>query len=168
MTNNLPPEKLHPRLYRMITTASEHIDRMWKLAGSVASVWHYVRANGDEVVTLSPPVPKDAGIALMRKVLAQEDAVAVLYFDEAWTFLTSDPQEAQRYVASGMGAAAHPRRVEIVHFQAEDETGQLLAMRKIIRHAGRPPELGPLEIKDESIQSVGRMVGMLPRRGTMQ
>jgi hypothetical protein len=163
-----PPDKAHPRLYRMITTASGHIDQMFKLAGSVASMWHYVRANGDEVVMLSPPLDHDEAIALMREHLAEEDAIAVLYFDEAWTFTTTDPVEAEQWAASGLDASHHPRRTEIVHFLAEDETGQLLASRAIVRHPGRPPELGPLEIEPNMHESTGRMVGLLPRRGMLQ
>jgi hypothetical protein len=163
MTSNHPAKELHPRLYAMIETASRNVEQMFAMARSVASVWHYVTADGNEVVMLSPPfLDKDLTIALMRTMLEVEEAVAVLYFDEAWTFVTSDLQEVADYLAHGLGAADHPRRVEIVHFTAEDDTGNLTAMRKIVRHRHRPPELGPLEFSDADM-SVGRMVGLLPR-----
>jgi hypothetical protein len=163
MTSNNPAKDRHPRLVRMIETASRNIDEMFHLANMVASVWHYVRADGSEVVLLSPPgLDKDHTVALMRTMLAAEEAVAVLYFDEAWSFVTDDLEEAKRHLAAGLTAADHPRRVEIVHFMAEDETGNLTAMRKIVRHRHRPPELGPLEFSDADM-SVGRMVGLLPR-----
>jgi hypothetical protein len=154
--------EMHPRLVRLIALASDHIEKMFPQTGNVAAMWHWVRADGDHVVALAPPVSKDDGIALMRQVLATEEAVAVLYVDEAWTFCTNDRQEAADFVAAGLTAEQHPRRVEVVVFNAEDDTGNLMGTRKIERPAGKPPRLGPLEL-EESTWSAGRMVGLLSR-----
>jgi hypothetical protein len=65
------------------------------------------------------------------------------------------------------GLAGHPDRVEIVVFSAEDENeGQLAAHRLIIRGNGKPT-LGPLLFMDETMSS-SRLVGLLPRRATLQ
>ena len=159
-----PTAKNHPRLTRMIEKASRNIEQIFSFTGSVAAMWHYVRADGDEVVMLAPlDLDKDEAVLIVRKLLADENAVAVLFMDEAWSFVTSDPQEAAEWLASGRNASTHPRRREVVHFQAEDETGALIAMRDIVRTPGQPPTLGPLVV-EESDMAVGRFVGMLPRR----
>jgi hypothetical protein len=64
--------------------------------------------------------------------------------------------------------ADHPDRVEIVILSGEDETaGWCTARRVIIRPQHGKPYLGPLEI-DVFEVSEGRMVGLLPQRGTRQ
>jgi hypothetical protein len=158
-----PPDTHHPRLLHMIKTASRNIEQIFGVAGSVAAMWHWVTADGDEVVALAPPVPKDAAIVIMRQVLADDEAVAVLFIDEAWTFTTSDKSEAQAWLASGRDASQHPNRREIVHFLAEDDSGQLIGLRNIYRTPGRPPRLGPLSI-EASFAPAGRMASLLPRR----
>jgi hypothetical protein len=155
-------DELHPRLVQMITMASQHIETMFPLAGRVAAMWHYVKSDGDHVVLLAPPVEKDLAAALMRQVFEAEEAVAVLYVDEAWTFMTTDPQAAADHLASGKGAEQHPDRIEVVMFNAEDETGNLMGVRRIERPPGEPPRLGPLELETWT-HSHGRMVGMIPR-----
>jgi hypothetical protein len=159
-----PTAKIHPRLTRMIERASRNIEQIFAVVGSVAAMWHYVKSDGDEVVMLAPlNLSKDDTVAIVRQVLADEDAVAVLFMDEAWSFVTSDPQEAAAWLASGRNASTHPRRREVVHFQAEDNTGALIAVREIVRTPGQPPTLGPLVV-EECDQAAGRLVGMLPRR----
>lgn len=163
-------QQQHPRLVKLIEVASSTVERIFNKAGRVAAMFHYVKDNGDHVVTLAPVhLSKDVGFAFMRAVFEAEGAVAVMFIDEAWTFVTDDVEEAAAHLASGRGATDHPRRVEIVHFSAEDETGSLTATRKIERPPGQPPQLGPLEIMD-SVWSVGRTVGLLPRpqKATLQ
>jgi len=156
-------DELHPRLVQMITLASQHIDVMFPLAGGhVAAMWHFIKSNGDHVVTLAPPVDKDTAAALMRAVFEAEEAVAVLYIDEAWTFMSSDMDEVAAHLASGKGAEQHPKRIEVVMFNAEDETGNLMGVRRIERPPGKPAQLGPLEL-EQWTESHGRMVGMIPR-----
>ena len=75
------------------------------------------------------------------------------------------------------GISQHPDRVEVVQLQGEDqECGQLMAQMRIIRPASGKPYLKPMEWlidlpfipRGATVQSEGRMVGVLPVRGTRQ
>ena len=81
----------------------------------------------------------------------------------------------ERDRVSRRGLANHPERIEVVTLQGEDRAcGQIVAHRRIIRPAGRQPYLGALETMEEvlhlprgaAFQFQGRMVGLLPVRGT--
>ena len=71
------------------------------------------------------------------------------------------------------GVRNHPDRVEVLMFQGEDrDAGQMSMQRKIIRPANSKARLGPpdwlFDKNTHNIQSEGRMVGLLPVRGTKQ
>jgi hypothetical protein len=163
MTSSTAAQR-HPRLLKLIETASGTVEKIFAMSGGVAAMFHYIKENGDHIVTLAPTnLDKDTGVALMRSVFELERAVAVMYIDEAWTFLSTDWNEVRAHIESGVGVAEHPRRIEIVHFSAEDDTGSLLGVRRIERPPGQKPQLGPLEIEESNGMSVGRFVGLLPR-----
>jgi hypothetical protein len=162
-------QEQHPRLVKLIEAASSSVEQIFAKAGSVASMFHYVKNNGDHIVTLAPVhLEKDEGFELMRTIFAIENAVAVMFIGEAWTFV-ADINEARAHVESGRSAVDHPRRIEIVTFEAEDSTGTLSGRRTIERPAGKRPQLGPLEIETSKF-ATGRLVGMLPKpsKATLQ
>jgi hypothetical protein len=85
------------------------------------------------------------------------------------------PEEQEDILGNGL--SEHPDRVEVVQIQGEEhEYGRIIASRAIIRPRIGRPHLGPLEMvndlpfipRDAVVQSEGRMVGMLPVRGTRQ
>jgi len=154
----------------MIETASLNIEAIFNHVGRVAAMWHWHCADGEQFVTLVPPgVSKDEAVATIREVLIAHEAVAVLFIDEAWTYLAKSEAEAVEWASAERTKPDDPHAREIVHFVAEDDTGELIGVRDIIRPPNGKPQLGQLVI--EEMQSpVGRFVGMLPRprRATLQ
>jgi hypothetical protein len=54
-------------------------------------------------------------------------------------------------------------------FQAEDnEAGLITGHREIVRPKNGKPYLGPLQMMPSGMQSEGRLVGLLPRKGSLQ
>ena len=165
----MSPQANHPRLVRMIETASRNVESIFNMVGFVAAMWHWHTADGDQFVTLSPPgLNKDEAVATVREALIAHEAVAVLFIDEAWTFLAKSEAEAVEW-AIAERKPDDKRAHEIVHFVAEDDTGELIGVREIIRPPNGKPHLGQL-VLEEMQSPVGRFVGMLPRprRATLQ
>lgn len=155
----------HPKLRSMIESASQFVENVFAQDGAIASIWHYVRGDGQEVVMAAPPTEdKDEAVMLMRSVFQLENAVRCLFICEAWTVEVGGEAEVkamQAWIARGGSAVDHPQRCEVILFAAEDDTGQLTAQRKIVR-TGDKPQLGELRI-DEFALSEGRYIGMLPQ-----
>jgi len=165
----MSPQANHPRLVRMIETASRNIETIFNNVGHVAAMWHWHAADGDQFVTLAPPgLSKDECVATIREVLILHEAVAVLFIDEAWTFTVKTEAEALEWVTAER-KPDDPHAREIVHFVAEDDTGELIGVRDIIRPPNGKPQLGQL-VLEEMAAPTGRFVGMLPRprRATLQ
>ena len=147
--------------------ASNTLEKVFVKTGIINPMFHVIQRNGKEFAlpgNLSDD--KDMMCAIARKAFEMCDVVRYLYVDEAWIVEAIGP-EAERIVRETvrMGARNHPLRKEVIMLSAEDEDeGQLLARRLIIRPATGPAYLGPLEIDTETVQSEGRFVGLLPRR----
>lgn len=114
---------------------------------------------------------KDAGMAAIRHILKEQDADWFLMIVEAWTVELKEAEgksleEARKLVPADL--EDYEGRVEVVWFQFEDqECGQILARRKIVRKDGKS-HLEPLEFIKDASQHEGRMVGLLPPRGRAQ
>jgi hypothetical protein len=114
--------------------------------------------------------------ALVRAYFDLHDVIRYVYMGEAWTLeRIIRPEEQEEIYRKGI--AEHPDRVEVVQLQDEDhEYGQIISARKIIRLVGGKPYLASPEMINDlpfiphgaTVQSEGRMVGMLPVRGTRQ
>jgi hypothetical protein len=144
---------------------------MMLLEGNVAPIWHMTTRSGEEIIELMPPCEsKDDAMALIRSLMAICDVVRYVYFAEAWTlhYHATLPSKEEVEQTACEGLEHHPDRVEIVMFTAEDnESGMISGHRRIIRDNGRP-HLGPLEMLPSGTISEGRMIGVLPRKGTLQ
>jgi hypothetical protein len=124
---------------------------------------------------LTPPLEsKDLAIALMKAMFECFHVVRYVHFTEAWT-LDYRGEKARKITSEDLrkikqeGLSQHPDRVEVVMFQAEDnEAGLITGHRPIIRPNGKKPYLGPIEYLSEGMESEGRLVGLLPRKGTLQ
>lgn len=155
-------------LSKMIASASDFCAEMFARTGEIAAMWHAVRRNGDNMITPHPTsVDKDTAAAMMRALFEQQDVVRCLFISEAWIGESDDQagiKKLQAWVEEYGSIEDYPGRVEVVAFMAEDiEAGQITAHRRIER-AGGLSRLGPLEVDDLiSVESSGRMVGMLPR-----
>jgi hypothetical protein len=164
-------------LRAMLAHASAFCEKHFALKGEIAPMWHAITSDGRTVIEPHPvELGKDLAAAMMRTFFDLRDVVRYVYIGEAWTLdRMIKPEEYEEIFRKGL--SEHPDRVEVVQLQGEDrDYGQIIAARKIIRPKKGKPYLGPLEdINDlphipagASVQSEGRMVGMLPVRGTRQ
>lgn len=167
-------------LRAMLDYASRFAERQFNRAGEVRPMWHAVTRGGESLI-MPPPIGaanKDESVALMRALFELRDVVRYLFLDEAWTL--DKLVEGDELAIERTGLGQHPERVEIVMFSGEDhEAGMLMGHRRIFRPAGRKPYLGPLVMQDEHpamaaarseriAETSGRLVGLLPNRGTRQ
>lgn len=164
-------------LRAMLDFASGFCERMFAKKGEVAPMWHAVKRNGEQFVEPHPQqLGKDLASAMIRAQFNLLDVVRYIYIGEAWTV---DKQVSEQALQEEVLAYArqgrlheHPDRIEIVQLQGEDyECGQIMGQRVIKRPSNGKPYLAALEIlvqPGDGVQSQGRMVGMLPVRGTKQ
>jgi hypothetical protein len=141
-------------------------------------MWHAVTAKGDNLIQPHPVLfDKDAAMEMIRLWFNLMDVIRYVYISEAWTLERPDISEAELAKIDREGLANHPDRIEVVQIQGEDsEYGQIVAHRLIIRPRTDKPHLGPLKTEIDipgvpigaRVQSEGRMVGLLPVRGTVQ
>jgi hypothetical protein len=163
------------QLRQLIEYASGFAEGVMAKDGYVASLWHCVKADGQQIVTPHPAGDKDLANAMMRAFFDLHDVVRYVYLGEAWTLLQPESEQAVNdWIAKHGSLKDHPRRKEVVQLMGEDsECGQHIWWREIIRPKNRKPYLGPLQTFQElhpgkPLESRGRMVGMLPVRGTKQ
>jgi hypothetical protein len=154
-------------LRSLIEQVSADAEAIFNDLGCLTPFSHCI--DGDGVLHLVMPAQsedKDFAAAVMRVFMEEHKIVRYCFVDEAWTALLLLPTEAE--ARKVVRVADHPLRKEVVFFSAEDESGMLTAQREILRASGKP-SLGPLVINDTTgWSSEGRLVGMLPRRGTVQ
>lgn len=156
-------------LRRMIDAVSRFAETEFARTREIVPMFHAITATGQTVIEPWPVyLGKDAAAALMRQFFAAADVVRYVYVNEAWTLdIVGLPEAEQRRIIA-TGCADHPQRKEVVMISGEDrDCGQMLANRPIVRPSIGAPYLGPLTL-DQFPQSEGRMVGMLPVRGTRQ
>jgi hypothetical protein len=161
-------------LRKMIAVTSRACDVAFRGTGMVAPMWFAVSASGEKF-DVEPPsfLGKDTCVAMVRAFFKTKDVVRYVFVDEAWTIERAINDKAELDSIYRHGVASHPDRVEVVVIQGEDrDCGQIVAHRRIMRPANQRPYLAPLEVLIEprgaALQSEGRMVGMLPPRGTLQ
>jgi hypothetical protein len=158
-------------LKQFLEQTSEQVEQLFKKTGRLLPMYHVVEQNGRHVIMPPPPdATKDEAIALIKALFLLIRPQRYIFCDEAWTIDAHGEEAIARaidFVRSHGSAKDHPDCKEVVIFQAEDrQAGQLTGRRLIIRRAGRKPRLGPLQI-DDTISSEGRMVGLLPRDGSV-
>jgi hypothetical protein len=154
----------HHDLRAMIEAASRWTDEQFAAKGKILPVWHVIADSGRCLILPSPPGDKDTSATIMRSLLHVLGATRYMFIAEAWAVeLKADElDEVERLDRDG--ASTHPRRLEVVMFSGEDQSGELLGRRRIERPRNGKPYLGPLELEAMSV-SEGRLVGMLPQRG---
>jgi len=149
---------------------STFCDRYFGEHGGVSAMYHVVLRSGQHSI-IRPPYAENKELSIMAiRVLFEElDVVRYVYLDEAWVMSNETASEDEMNAAMRDGVKTHPKRFEVVFMSGEDETcGQLCWYRKIIRDAGKRPSLGPLVQMPTKAESEGRMIGLLPQRGTRQ
>jgi hypothetical protein len=150
------------KLRKLVEIASKAAERCFNRTGELLPMWHCLRSDGAHMLVPTPSPNKDTAVALMKVLFEIEPVVGYVFMDEAWIVASEDAGEARALAEQGR-LSEHPDRVEIIMFTAEDETGMLMAQRKIIRPPGKKPRLGPLEIEDWK-EMEGRFIGLLPTR----
>ena len=157
---------------QLIELASPWAAAQFRKHGGLSPMYHGLCANDDHVII--PVVPegsKDAWVAVVRAAFAEHDVVSYVFICEAWLREATNAEADRlhdKWLKSGI--ANDPKRIEVVLLNAEDAEGMVLARRPIIRHRGRP-HLGDLKVLSSGSDGCmfeGRMVGLLPARGTRQ
>jgi hypothetical protein len=165
------------QLRELIAFASGQCDKLFAREGIIYPMWHAITSTGETLIETPPFDNKDLAVAMIRALFDLRDVVRYVFVDEAWTLSRMlQPNEEEKAYREGL--ANHPDRIEIVMISGEDhECGQLMVHRNIIRPAKGKPYLCPLQSLDDlpfippgahATQSEGRMVGLLPVRGTRQ
>lgn len=156
-------------LRAFITETDRKIVAIFNATGVIHPMWHSVNAAGEHRVIAAPPTPdKDVAAALMRCYFELENVVRYVFVDEAWTIYLPIERDNELPEIMQRGLAEHPDRIEVLMYQAESDDGAMVAAhRTILRRPHGKPRLGPLEFIESKIRE-GRLVGMLPRRGTVQ
>lgn len=166
------------QLRSMFDRASQFCEAHFAAHGEITPMWHAVTSEGETIIEQHPGfLGKDIAMVLIRAFFDAKDVVRYVYIGEAWTLKEMiKPEDAEAIMRDGI--ANHPDRLEIVQLQGEDaECGQIMGQREIIRPESGWPYLGPLVMIADlpSIPhgarlsaSEGRMVGVLPARGTRQ
>jgi hypothetical protein len=158
-----------PELAALIERASGAAAEIFCEAGEVLAMYHVVLRDGRELVLPAPPGPKDLGIRIMRAAFAALDVTRYVFIDEAW-MLDGGVAAADLARVQREGIRAQPGRIEVLMFGAEGASGMLLARRRILRPEGAKPELAALDFfsMGDGVALSGRMIGLLPARGTRQ
>jgi hypothetical protein len=164
------------QLREMLAFTSGQCDKIFARTGVIYPMWHAITSAGETIIERPAFGDKDFAVAMIRALFDLKDVVRYVFVDEAWTLNRMvRPDEDEKIRREGI--ANHPDRVEVLMIQGEDrECGQIMLHRNIIRPASGKPYLGPLQSLDDlpfipqgaGVQSEGRLVGLLPVRGTRQ
>jgi hypothetical protein len=162
------------KLRTLLASASLGCELSFDQTGMVAPTWYAIAASG-ELIELTPPHPnKNLAIVMVRAFFELHDVIRYVFVDEAWS-LRGKSSDSDLAVIEKHGVAGHADRVEVVMIMGEDrDAGMLAAHRRIIRPPHRRPYLAPLEMLSDlpnvprgaTFQTSGRMIGLLPPRGT--
>jgi hypothetical protein len=144
-----------------IRNLSNNCEEYMARNGCVTPMFHIVTRGGVHLILDAPDRDKDISALKIRVLLKLVDAVLYAFCDEAWMAKYDKPEP-------DVMPSERADRVEIVMIQAESEReGELTAQRKIVRNELGRPMLAPLEIHRWD-NAMGRLVGLLPRRGPVQ
>jgi len=155
-------------LHEFVKEISNMVTELFNKNHEIFPMYHFINRKGEHMIT-PPPILKEEHedkkgmqLAIIREFIKEKDIVRYCFFDEAWMAVLEPKEE---YVKPEQ----HPQRREIILFNAEDENlGQITATRDIIRPVNASPCLGPLQFDTLGGLLSGRMVGMLPPKGTAQ
>jgi hypothetical protein len=150
---------------QLVKYAARKVEKLWKRQGEIHAMYHYVRSNGTHGVIAAPvtaDADKDVIVAFARAVFKTEDVVAYVFVTEIWEAIVLDgekkPEGSLEHVAG---------RTEHVMLMGEDDKGMVYGKMEINRPKGREPYLSLLKF-DRPGDMEGRMVGLLPQRGSKQ
>jgi hypothetical protein len=157
------------QLDQLIERASAFADDAIKHTGEVAPIWHMVTAKGETIIELTPPGDRDCALMILRTLMELMDVVRYVHISEGWMRGRDKPiSDEEMEKIKRHGVRNDPKRIEVVLIAAEDyEAGYVMTTREIIRPKKGKPYLGPL-VEFPQGHSEGRMIGMLPMRGTVQ
>ena len=156
----------HQALHNLITQAADASGKVFKIKGRLLPMFDAFTATGERLIFPVPSGDKDSSLAIVRALFKLRNVTRCVYIDEAW--MLDAATEADQAFAQSESLATHPRRIEVVMYAAEDETGHLHGYRRIIRPRHGKARLGELQINDFGGTYEGRFIGMLPVRGTRQ
>jgi hypothetical protein len=138
--------------------------------GEVRPMWHITMEDGRAAIFEHPLIDdKNLAMIMVKEMFEKEGVVEAVFVSEAWaaTLPAKTTSEAEIEHWSRVGIVNHPDRREVIVYQAEDSQTSCSAHREITRDEEGGGHLGPLIVDDYKI-SEGRMIGFLPRRGTVQ
>lgn len=153
-------------LQKLISTASESIEKIFRKQGGLAPMYHAVKRNGTALIVPAMSDDKDEGVAMIKALFVIEDVVRYVFIDEAWILgfdeSGSNPKPDMARIRRE-GLRDHPDRREVVMFAAENLDGDFVAARRfILRPEHGKPSLSPLKpFSGASDGFSGRMVGLL-------
>jgi hypothetical protein len=156
-------------LKSFVEQATKEASRVFLARGRLSPTYHAVDGAGNEHIFPAPPGTKNQSVALVRALLKAMDAQRVAYMDEAWVLHAAAAEGGTIDIdkINREGVEHQPGRIEMVIVSGEDQhEGLLTCTREIIRHGDRVT-LGAPTIEHFD-HSEGRMIGLLPPRGTAQ
>jgi hypothetical protein len=143
--------------------------RLFDEVNEIHPMYHIITGTGEEVIVPRLPGDKDRAVMAIRLLMKAARATRYAMIDEAWMLDTKDEALARRAQSGEVSVKNIPGRKEVVIICIEDESaGEILAHMEIIRPEGEKPYLGPVIVQPEGGVSEGRMVGLLPGKGTPQ
>jgi hypothetical protein len=163
------------QLRDMLVYASNFCERRFARDGAIEPMWHAVTASGESFIERAMRnFDKPKALKEIHALFDLRDVIRYVFMYQAWTLPRHvKPDEIDD--VSRRGLAAHPERIEVLVLQGEDRAcGQIVAHRRINRPDDLKPWLGPFETMEEvmrlprgaAMQFQGRMVGLLPVRGS--
>lgn len=153
---------------QLVRFAARQAEKLFKRQGVIHPLYHYVRADGEQGVFAPPPwcKSKDQMVALAKSVFKAEEAIAYVFLNEIWQLrLRAGVDVAIERFGGTLENA--PGRTEHIMMAGEDERGMVMGTMQIHRPGNGSAFLGKLKI-DRPADMEGRMVGLLPARGSKQ
>jgi hypothetical protein len=156
---------------RLVKFAARRAETIFKRKGQVLWMYHYVCEDGNHGLFVPPAwcTSKDQIVAAAKALFEKERVIAYVFINEVWTL--EKPERTREQVDALLkqyGSLEHvPGRVENVLLMGEDAKGMVYGKMVINRPEGREPYLSKLEIQHPDSME-GRMIGLLPQRGTRQ
>lgn len=139
-----------------------HMVKQWFEQDGAIHPTYFIGTEGGWVELPAACEDKDTMMKIVRGMLELLNAVCYVFIDEAWV-VGGKPGDPVTPVAP----SEHPDRREIVLIMAEDHERQLMGRHYIERPEFGKATLTPLRVEQcNSLE--GRMIGLMPRTGTVQ